>query len=199
MVDLIFYFCSSLLFIFSVLVVLSNHPVFSLIFLILSFLFASFLLFLLECEFLALIFITVYVGAIAVLFLFSVMMLDFKRFTLQKNLFKFLPVSLFFGFILLNFLIKIFYVSFPNLYSHSNDFYLKNNVNWLDFSNSITEVEAVGKVLYTHCALHLLITGIILLIVLFGIVHLTSSTKFSKSHNQILFKQLSKSVKLNQI
>jgi len=177
------------------MVVVSSHPIISLLFLIASFLASSFLLFLLECEFLALIFITVYVGAIAVLFLFSIMMLDFKRHSLQKNFLKFLPISIFFGFILLIPIIKEIYAFFPSLLE--NNFYVENNLNWFDFSISTTEIEAVGKILYTHCALHLLLIGIILLVVLFGVVHLTSVVKYSNKTNQVLFKQLSKNIKLN--
>jgi len=193
--NLIFYIFSSLLVIFSFLVILINHPIFSLLFLIASFLSASFLLFLLECEFLALIFITVYVGAIAVLFLFSIMMLDFKKNSLQKNLLKFLPSGIFFGFILIVPIIKEIYIFFPKL--PTNNFYIGNNLDWFDFSNSTSEIEAIGKVLYTHCALHLLLIGIILLVVLFGVVHLTSTIKYSNKNSQILFKQLSKTIKLN--
>lgn len=195
MTNLLFYIFSSLLIIFSFLVTQVSHPVFALLFLIASFIVTSFILFLLECEFLALIFITVYVGAIAVLFLFSIMMLDFKRNSLQKNLFKFLPVSIIFGFILLIPIIKEIYTFFPTL--PVNNFYIDNNLNWFDFSNSTSEIEALGKILYTHCALHLLLIGIILLVVLFGVVHLTSFIKVLNKNNQILFKQLSKNIKLN--
>lgn len=196
MIDLLFFFFLSSFLIFSLFVILSIHPIFSLIFLILSFLSVSFLLFLLECEFLALIFLIVYVGAIAVLFLFSIMMLDFKRHNLQKNLFKNLPASLIFGLILIIPLLKSIILFFPTPPSHLNSIYLENNLNWIDLSISMTEIEALGKVLYTHCALHLLIIGVILLVVLFGVVYLTSTVKFSNKQNQILFKQLSKSNKL---
>lgn len=195
MADIFFYFFSSLLIFFAFMVVFSGHAVFSLLFLVSSFLAASFLLFLLECEFLALIFIIVYVGAIAVLFLFSIMMLDFKRYNLQKNALKSLPVSIFFGVILLIPIIKNIYIFFPSL--NENNLYIDGYLNWFDFSNSITEIEAIGKILYTHCALHLLLIGIILLVVLFGVVHLTSLVKTLNKNNQVLFKQLSKNIKLN--
>jgi NADH-quinone oxidoreductase subunit J len=178
------------------MVIFTNHPVFSLLFLISSFLSASILLFLMECEFLALIFITVYVGAIAVLFLFSIMMLDFKRNNLQKNLIKFLPVGIFFAFIMLLPIINSIYIFFPITFN-VNHFYLKNNLNWFDFSDSISEIEALGQVLYTYFVLHFLLIGIILLVVLFGVVHLTSSSRFLDKNKQILFKQLAKSTKLN--
>ena len=75
----------SLLFFLSLLLVISvcfvvflNNPIYSLLWLIISFVLSSFFLLILGCEFLALIFIVVYVGAIAVLFLFVVMLLDLK-------------------------------------------------------------------------------------------------------------------------
>lgn len=73
-----FYFFSSLALLLSVLVVTSKNPVYSVLFLILTFCNVSALLFLLNIEFLPVIFIVVYVGAIAVLFLFVMMMLNVK-------------------------------------------------------------------------------------------------------------------------
>ena len=73
-IQVLFFSCSVLLIGSAMAVVLSKHPVFSLLFLLSAFLFSSVLLFLLECEFLALLFIVVYVGAIAVLFLFAIML-----------------------------------------------------------------------------------------------------------------------------
>lgn len=82
---LFFNLLSIILVICSSMVILSNHPIYSLFYLIVCFFISACLLFLLNCEFLALIFITVYVGAIAVLFLFSIMMLDTKIKDLFKN------------------------------------------------------------------------------------------------------------------
>ena len=69
--NLLFYLFSGVLVFSAIMVVVASHSIFSLLFLVLSFLVSAFLLFMLECEFLALIFIVVYVGAIAVLFLFA--------------------------------------------------------------------------------------------------------------------------------
>ena len=79
------------------MVIYSEHPVFSLLFLISSFILSSFILFALECEFLALLFITIYVGAIAILFLFAVMMLDTKLANLSQSKTKYIPIGAFFG------------------------------------------------------------------------------------------------------
>jgi hypothetical protein len=76
--NILFYIFSILIIISAFMVIVSNHPVFSLLFLVNCFLFSAFLLFLLECEFLALLCIFVYVGAVAILFLFAVIMLKLK-------------------------------------------------------------------------------------------------------------------------
>ena len=105
----------------ALLVILVKNAVYSVLFLILSFVSASFILFLLECEFIALIFITIYVGAIAVLFLFVVMMLDIKTSQLNKDSFKYFPFASLLGSVFL------FEVSFalsnsfkPNAYVNSS-------------------------------------------------------------------------------
>merc|ERR1711935_1208628 len=73
-IHLFFYFFSCILLISSLMVILSQNSIYSVLFLVLSFVSSSSLLFLLECEYISLIFINIYVGAIAVLFLFVVMM-----------------------------------------------------------------------------------------------------------------------------
>jgi NADH:ubiquinone oxidoreductase subunit 6 (subunit J) len=67
-INLMFYIFSTSLVICAFMVVVAQHPVFSLLFLVGSFIFSAFILFLLECELLAFLFIIIYVGAIAVLF-----------------------------------------------------------------------------------------------------------------------------------
>ena len=80
------------------MVIVAQHPIFSLLFLVGSFIFSALLLFILECEFLALLFIVIYVGAIAVLFLFAVMMLDAKLQNLSRNVLRYVPVGFLFAF-----------------------------------------------------------------------------------------------------
>ena len=84
----LFYFFTGLILISATMVISVKNPVHSVLFLILTFISAAGLLFLLEIEFISLIFIVVYVGAIAVLFLFVVMMLDIKITDLNRNFLK---------------------------------------------------------------------------------------------------------------
>ena len=112
----------------SLTVILSNHSVFSLLFLISNFILAAVLLFLLECELLALLFIVVYVGAVAILFLFAIMMLESKLNDLSRNSTKHAVMGPVYGFFLLVPLLNNVFVHYQ-----SNDlgknFYLNHYQN----------------------------------------------------------------------
>jgi NADH-quinone oxidoreductase subunit J len=193
--NIIFYLFSIFLVFSAFMVVVSQHPVFSLLFLVSSFVFASFILFFLECELLALLFIIVYVGAIAVLFLFAIMMLETKLVDLSKNMIKYVPIGVIFGVVLL----------FPQLREISNNFdknvyydlfYQNNFQNWYDLIDSTTDVEVYGQVLYSYFVLQLLIAGLILLLVLIGVVYLTNNFNANKqTRDQAVFKQLARTTK----
>lgn len=191
--NILFYFFSILLVLSSLLVVLSQHPIFSLIFLVSSFLLSSFLLFLLECEFLALLFIIIYVGAIAVLFLFAVMMIDLKQESLKKNITSYLPVGFFFALFMLFPIIDKTRSEFNNYSSES--FYFNKYRNWYDLIDSTNDIEVYGQVLYTYFVLQFLVAGLILLVVLIGVVYLTNTHNSKDSKEQSDFKQLSRNSK----
>jgi NADH-quinone oxidoreductase subunit J len=177
------------------MVVIAQHPVFSLLFLVSSFIFASIMLFMLECEFLALLFIVVYVGAIAILFLFAIMMLESKFNDLSKNAMKYVPVGFVFGVILLLPILNAIVHKFKGNDYYAS-FYLNKFQNWYDLADSITDVEVYGQVLYTYFVLQLLMAGLILLLVLVGVVYLTNSYNVSKQTlGQAVFKQLSRESK----
>lgn len=190
-VNILFYVFSVFLVLSALMVVFSKHPVFSLLFLVSSFLLSSFLLFLLECEFLALLFIVVYVGAIAILFLFSIMMLESKLSNLSKNSMKYIPVGFVFGMLLLLPLLREISINFEsNLYA--NSFYLNTYQNWYDLIDSISDIEVYGQVLYTYFVLQFLIAGLILLLILVGVVYLTNNFNSQQTIDQSSFKQLSR-------
>ena len=194
--NMLFYLFSIFLVISAFMVILSQHPMFSLLFLVVSFIFSAFLLFLLECEFLALLFIIVYVGAIAILFLFIVMMLESKLNNLLKNSMKYIPVGFVFSFF---FLIPLFCeisIHFENSFD-SNCFYLNTYQNWYDLIDSITDIEVYGQVLYSYYVLQFLISGLILLLILVGIVYLINTFVTQQTTDQSLFKQLSRNSKLS--
>lgn len=167
-----FFFFSILLVVSSLSVIILQNSVHSVICLVLSFISSSGILLLLECEFFAFLFIIVYVGAIAVLFLFVVMMLDIKNLSINKT--NNLKYFVFGVFVALSFLVLV--ISTVTNYYEFNYYNLGlfNNflTNWYN-EDIMTEVEALGQVLYTHYVLQFLVAGLILSLAVVGVVVLT--------------------------
>jgi NADH-quinone oxidoreductase subunit J len=194
----LFYLFSIFLVFSAFMVIVSKHPVFSLLFLVSSFIFSAFLLFLLECEFLALLFIVVYVGAIAVLFLFAVMMLESKLSDLSKNVTGYLPVGAIIGGVTFFLFKSTFNENFEK--SNNHGFYDNSYTNWYDLIDSTNDVEVYGQVLYSFFVLQFLIAGLILLLILIGVVYLTNTNSSDeKPLDQVVFKQLARNSKLKKV
>jgi len=155
---------SLLLLVSSFFVISSRNPVHSVMFLVLVFLSAAGLLFCLEVEFLALSFIIVYVGAIAILFLFVVMMLDIKIGDNSLSSFNYglLGLSLSFLFsigIILPLFEGVSVYPYPETSFFDNIKLFLNvgasntehtYVSWLNQIDFITNLESIGQILYTY-------------------------------------------------
>ena len=194
-INILFYLFSNVLLLSSLMVITVQNSIYSVLFLVLSFVSASSLLFLLECEFIALMFIVIYVGAIAVLFLFVVMMLDLKTANMGKDTLKYFPFGSFIGLV---FLIELILIISENFKSnpYNKDFLFNFYTNWYDKIDALTEIESMGQILYTQYVVQFLIAGNILLLAAIGAVVLTINTDNSKvNKNQIIFKQLSRNYK----
>jgi NADH-quinone oxidoreductase subunit J len=190
----LFYLFANVLIISSFMVIFVQNSVYSVLFLVLSFISAASLLFLLECEFIAFMFIIIYVGAIGILFLFVVMMLDIKIINIGKDSLKYFPVGSFIGIVFLIEILILIQESFklnPYQFNDLFNFY----VNWYDKIDAISEIEAIGQVLYTHYVLQFLVAGNILLLATIGVVVLTVNTNTVNLKNQIIFKQLARNYK----
>ena len=192
--EVLFYLFSISLVISSSMVILVKHPIFSILFLAVSFIFSSFLLLLLECEFLALIFLVIYLGAIIVLFLFAIMMLESKFNNLSKNKIKYIPIGLFFSVCLCISLTNAFDLIFLSNY-YFEYFYLNIYQNWYDLIDCISDIQVYGQILYSFYVLQFLISGLILLLMLIGVVYLTNSFYVEQINSQSVFKQLSRNFK----
>jgi NADH:ubiquinone oxidoreductase subunit 6 (subunit J) len=235
----LFYIFSSIALISGVMVIRSKNPVHSVLFLILVFCNAAGLLILLDLDFFAMIFLVVYVGAIAVLFLFVVMMLNIKLAEIHENVLRYLPIGGLIGLIFLfevllvvdNDLIPVLSISpkviesftilpfaevlsykikglslvfNPNLKyteflqdldklnnglfasSHASinsiyqfpitDFQSFNSFNytqWPSKIENITNIEALGQILYTYYFYFFIVASLILLIAMIGAIVLT--------------------------
>jgi len=188
---ILFYFFSGMLLFSSLMIIVVKNAIYSILFLVLSFVMATGLLFLLESEFMSLIFIVIYVGAIAVLFLFVIMMLNIKVTNSIKDLLKYFPIGNFLGFVFLIEILLIIFESF-NTNPYKNNFLFNFYTNWFEKVDSISEIESLGQILYTYYVPQFLIAGIILLIAVIGSVILTLSHKNIEVKNQDTFRQVSR-------
>lgn len=149
----------------AVMVVASRNPVHSVLFLILAFVNAAGLFVLMGAEFLAMILVVVYVGAVAVLFLFVVMMLDVDFRELRRGVGNYLPIGALIGVVLLVELLLIAgsWAIGPGLPKTSG----------LPIPTGVTNAEALGLVLYTRYVYFFQAAGLVLLVAMIGAIVLT--------------------------
>ena len=180
----LFFIVSIIIITSSLLVILSKNPIHSVLFLILVFFNTSILFLFSNAEFLAMILLIVNIGAVAVLFLFVVMMLDINIAKQRQTFLNYLPTGLFIGFIIL---IELIYVV-----SQSNLNFVKTNSSYINISNQILEnTKIIGNILYTDYFLLFQLSGIILLVAMIGAIYLTlRKRKGIKKQN--IYKQILK-------
>ena len=153
----------------AMLVIAARNPVHSVLFLILCFFNAAGLFVLLGAEFLAMILVVVYVGAVAVLFLFVVMMLDVDFVELREGFLDYLPIGGVIGLILLVEMILLVgtWTIAPDLIAHTST----------PTIGDISNTQAIGQVLYTKYVFFFQMAGLILLIAMIGAIVLTMRHK----------------------
>lgn len=164
---LAFYFFSGILTLAAIMVITARNPVHSVLFLILSFFTSAGLFVMLGAEFIALLMVIVYVGAVAVLFLFVVMMLDIDFTNLRKGAMQYVPMGLMLGAVLLGELIVI-YSSWnfaPGVEANLADPF----IGFADAHNT----EHLGQVIYTDYIFPFQIAGLILFVAMIGAIVLT--------------------------
>ena len=155
-----FYLFATICCLSGLMVVSSRNPVHSVLFLILAFFNAAGLFILLNAEFLAMLLVVVYVGAVAVLFLFVVMMLDINYSELREGFQKYRPLGLFIGAVLL---VELFATFFE--YS--------GNIKSLPSPGDVHNTKALGQVIYTDYIYLFQLAGLILLVAMIGAIALT--------------------------
>jgi NADH-quinone oxidoreductase subunit J len=160
-----FYVFATVTVLSALMVVSSRNPVHSVLFLILTFFNSAALFVLMGAEFLAMVLVVVYVGAVAVLFLFVVMMLDIDFAQLRKGFLAYLPIGAFVGIFLLFELVAIggTWIISPQAAGHAAT----------PTPTDMTNTEALGRVLYTNYVHVFQIAGMILLVAMIGAIVLT--------------------------
>ena len=162
---LFFYLFASVAIASAVMVISSRNPVHSVLFLILCFFNAAGLFILLGAEFLAMILVVVYVGAVAVLFLFVVMMLDVDFVQLRQGMLNYLPVG---GTIGLIVLVELALV--VGTWAISSD---ARTAAGARSPVNVTNTEALGQILYTKYVYFFEAAGLVLLVAMIGAIVLT--------------------------
>ena len=151
----------------AVMVISARNPVHSVLFLILAFFNAAGLFVLMGAEFLAMILVVVYVGAVAVLFLFVVMMLDINFAELREGFLQYLPIGALIGIILLAELILVFgsWIAIPETSAVAGA--------PIPPPGKVSNALALGQLIYTQYIYFFQSAGLILLVAMVGAIVLT--------------------------
>src|SRR5690348_119838 len=168
----------------AVMVIAARNPVHSVLFLILAFVNAAGLFVLMGAEFLAMILVVVYVGAVAVLFLFVVMMLDVDFAQLRSGFVRYLPIGFLVGAVLFAELVLVF-----------GSWVLGANIAGLRSApmaaSNITNTRALGDLLYTRYIFAFQTAGLVLLVAMIGAIVLTLRQRVGQ-RRQVIAAQLSR-------
>ncbi|MBF0139065.1 MAG: NADH-quinone oxidoreductase subunit J [Magnetococcales bacterium] len=175
--DIIFYLFATLAVLAALGVVGSRNPVHSVLFLVLTFFSTAGLFVLIGAEFLAAVLVMVYMGAVAILFLFVVMMLDVDFARLRRESVRYLPLGLTVGFVM--------FVELGFMVGHHH---WDKAVSGLDTVNNTL---AIGQALYTRYLYPFEVASLILLVALIGAVALTHRER-KRVHRQDIARQLAR-------
>jgi NADH-quinone oxidoreductase subunit J len=173
----------------SLLVVFSTNPVHSVLSLILVFCSASMVLLLVTVDFLSILFVVVYVGAIAVLFLFVIMMLNIKLVQINESIMRWLPLGAILGLVFVSEILYIFESSFPFYYFDFSSL----QQSWLFLLQGSETLNLFGGSLYLFFVVPFIIAAFVLLTALLGAIVLTvNGVKFSR--RQLVYKQVGRNI-----
>jgi NADH-quinone oxidoreductase subunit J len=182
--QIIFYLFGGILLLSAAMVVVMRNPIHAALFLVLSFFASAAIWLLLQAEFLAITLVLVYVGAVMVLFLFVVMMLDINLVTLREGFAKFLPIGI---------TVAVLMVTAMGLVVGADyfmsDTYMAIKSVGPDYSNT----KELGMTLYTEYLYQFEVAGAILLVAIIAAISLSMNkskiTKSKKPEDQVFVKK----------
>lgn len=185
--DFLFFTFAAVVIAAAIGVVTSKNPVHSALFLVLTFFSCSAIWLMLEAEFLAITLVLVYVGAVMVLFLFVVMMLDINVAKMREGFVSYLPIGGLFALLMVAVMVWIVGPIGPDVMGTAA---LNNAVRHAaDYSNT----EALGEILYTDYVLAFEVAAVILLVAIIAAIALTlrrrPATKYQTPGKQIKVKR----------
>jgi len=173
MINFIFIFTNLAIFISSILLVTHWDPIKKLLSLISLFLFSTFLFLILNLFFLGLTYLIVYIGAIAILFLFVIMMVPLDNWLPSKTQIDWVNKNKFFYYISVFFLASLLAYSFKVLSLDNSFIYNFYNLNWSDAVKTHTDIEVLAHLLYIKWPLIIILLSLILWLILIGVLWIT--------------------------
>jgi len=184
----VFYLFAAVTVFSAVMVISSKNPVHSVLFLILAFFNSAALFVLLGAEYIAMTLVIVYVGAVAVLFLFVVMMLDINFVELRQGFLRYLPLGAGVALVVFVELIAVYNVAL------SSDAKLSYARHAIPAPEKTSNTQAIGDVLYTFYLYPFQMAGLILLVAMIGAIVLTLRSR-PGVRKQVIAKQLARTAK----
>lgn len=171
--NVFFILLCNLIIITAFLVISTRNPVISMLYLILVFLQASLIFLCLGAEFLFILFLVVYVGAIAILFLFVIMLLNLRVVENYNMFYNYMPIGLFIGIFFAFFLVRFIIIDFS--WSFFDSFTLVDNYvdTWVSLLFFKSNLNSIGEIFYNYYHSYFILSGVILLVALLGVVYLT--------------------------
>ena len=172
MTQIIFYIFGAMLLLSATMVVVIKNPIHAALFLVLSFFSSAAIWLLLNAEFLAIALVLVYVGAVMVLFLFVVMMLDINLSTLREGFARYFPLGIVIAFLMVITMGVIV----------SSDYFVTDTYTKIDTLISSSNTKLLGYTIYTNYLYQFEIAGAILLVAIIAAISLSmSKSKITKS------------------
>jgi len=172
MTQIIFYIFGAMLLLSATMVVVIKNPIHAALFLVLSFFSSAAVWLLLSAEFLAIVLVLVYVGAVMVLFLFVVMMLDINLSTLRDGFARYFPLGIIIAFLMVVTMGMVV----------SSDYFLTDTYTKIDTLINSSNTKLLGYTIYTNYLYQFEIAGAILLVAIIAAISLSmSKLKITKS------------------
>lgn len=178
----------SLILISAICVILSKNIIQSVLYLILVFLLSSILFIYLGADFIGLIILIVYIGAIAVLFLFVVMMLNIRLLEVYSTFYIYLPLAFFLCLILFIEVIYLFFKNFNIIYTDNLIIYY----DWTSYNN--IKIKAIGQLLFNDIYIYFIGATLLLFVAMVGAILLTLDKTSIKSSNNTNYRIHSKNI-----
>lgn len=179
--------------IFGVLIIISKNPIISVLYLIGLFIDISLILILIGLNYIGLSYILVYVGAVSILFLFILMLINIRISELLNETNNYIPLAIFTVILFFNIIGQVLPINLVNnkIYGDLSGFEFQNKINdistekivyassksWDNSLLDITQITSIGNIMYTSYAIWLIIVSIILLLAMVGSIVITIKQK----------------------